>query len=215
MVNRYRHVYLLTSLGLLIFGFPFVEDAGEWLLTVMLVTILIISIFTVAAHRYEMWIGTALTAAIAVISLSPETDEIVGIGIAGPILGIVYFGYVIVLILRDIFIHAEDVSMDTIYGALSAYMMMGVMWAQVYTVMSVITPGSFELNGAPIIVSAGAFDRFLGFSYVTLTTLGYGNIVPVTPRATSLAVAEAVVGQIYLTVLLARLVAMEISQRRR
>ncbi len=52
------------------------------------------------------------------------------------------------------------------------------------------------------------FDNFLGFSFVTISTLGYGSVVPTTARADALATSEAVVGQIYLTVLVARLVAM-------
>ena len=59
-----------------------------------------------------------------------------------------------------------------------------------------------------------AFQRFIGYSFVTLTTLGYGNVVPLTPRGESLAIAEAIAGQLYITVLLARFVAMEIAGRR-
>ena len=59
--------------------------------------------------------------------------------------------------------------------------------------------------------NAAHFDRFLGFSFVTLSTLGYGNIVPLTPRADAMATSEAVTGQIYLTVMVARLVAMHMK----
>ena len=59
-----------------------------------------------------------------------------------------------------------------------------------------------------------SFERFIGFSFVTLTTLGYGNVVPLTPRAESVATAEAVAGQLYIAVLLARFVAIDIAARR-
>jgi hypothetical protein len=214
MLHRNRHLYLLCSLAFLIFGFPFVDESRGWLLTLMLVLILLMSIFAMAVRRYELVLGTILTLLIAGFSFIPHEDDVVTVGIVGPVLGMICFGYIVVLMLRRIFLHTRDVSLDTIYVALSAYLMLGVVFAQAFTVIAVVQPGSFESSGVALAVNAGSFDRLLGFSFVTLTTLGYGNIVPILPRAVSIAVAEALIGQIYLTVLLARLVAMELAARR-
>jgi voltage-gated potassium channel Kch len=62
-------------------------------------------------------------------------------------------------------------------------------------------------------ITGHSFERFIGFSFVTLTTLGYGNVVPLTPRGEAVATAEAVAGQLYIAVLLARFVAIDIAAR--
>ena len=120
--------------------------------------------------------------------------------------------FVAVLILREV-MRAERVSADTIYGSLAVYLLLGLLWGLVFTVQEVHARGSFDfgVRGSP----TGDIDLLrdmIGFSYTTITTLGYGNIAPANPRADALATLEAIVGQIYLTVLVARLVGIQVSQ---
>ena len=82
------------------------------------------------------------------------------------------------------------------------------MWAYVYAILEIVQHGTFHgLQG-------GSFDTqsFIYFSFVTLTTLGYGDITPLTSQARSLSLLEAVFGQIYLAVVIARLVGIQITQ---
>jgi hypothetical protein len=83
------------------------------------------------------------------------------------------------------------------------------MWAFIYTVLENIHPGSFAISEGHI--EAGR-PLFIYYSFITITTLGYGDITPVTAPANSFALIEAVTGQIYLVVLVARLVGMHIAQ---
>ncbi len=86
--------------------------------------------------------------------------------------------------------------------------MIGIMWAGIYALLSKIDPSSFII---------GSFERkdpnfiYAYYSFVTLTTLGYGDIAPMTDIAYSLAILEAIIGQLFLTVLIARLVALHIT----
>ena len=80
--------------------------------------------------------------------------------------------------------------------------------------LATIEPGSFSFNGEAISIRPHALEHFASFSFITLTTVGYGNEIPLTPRANALVIAEAIAGQLYLAVLLARLVALEIASRR-
>ncbi len=98
--------------------------------------------------------------------------------------------------------------MNTSCGSLSVYLLLGLLWAFAFALLESAVPGSF--SGIERGMGFTDYKRFFGFSFVTLTTLGYGNVVPLTPRADALAVAEAIVGQIYLTVLVARLVALNL-----
>jgi voltage-gated potassium channel len=71
-------------------------------------------------------------------------------------------------------------------------------------------PGSFALPDKGF---RGYFLQFQYFSFITITTLGYGDIIPLTDKASTLAICEAVVGQIYMVVLVAWLVGMHVSRK--
>jgi hypothetical protein len=96
------------------------------------------------------------------------------------------------------------ITVHRIQGAVAAYVLLGVIWAVGYLLVELRHPGAFS---GPIRVHDGA-RGFLYFSFVTLTTVGYGDVLPVHPIARSLAMLEAVTGPLYLTILLARLVSL-------
>jgi len=215
MLDRYRYAYLLATLALLIMGRPFLPDFGRNLVIVMLGLSLVTAAVTSAARQYQIWVGIALTAVIIFASLMPKDSAYFNADLVSPGLGIVYWAITAFLILRRILVRTDRITGDTINGAICVYLLMGLAWSHAYALLDAIEPGSFQLGGAAELMAAGhSFERFIGFSFITLTTVGYGNVIPLTPRAEALAVAEAVTGQLYLAVLLARLVAMEIAGRR-
>jgi len=94
-----------------------------------------------------------------------------------------------------------------IQGAIAVYLLLGFIWAHAYELVALWHPGAF----------AGAVDGSLPwtyYSFVTLTTVGYGDITPVHPLARAVAVLEALTGQLYLAIMLARLVSLELQSRR-
>lgn len=93
-----------------------------------------------------------------------------------------------------------------IEGAVAVYVLVGLTWAQAYALVAHGHPGAF--NGA---TSGDALDGWIYYSFVTLTTMGYGDITPVHPAARSLAIVEALIGQLYPAILLARLVSLELQ----
>ena len=93
-----------------------------------------------------------------------------------------------------------------VQGAVAVYLLLGLGWAHCYQIANRLTPGSFQS-------SVGNFFSVVEwyyYSFATLTTLGYGDVVPIKPVSRSLAIGEALTGQLYLTVLIARLVALEV-----
>ena len=113
-------------------------------------------------------------------------------------------GVVLALVFRP-----GPITTRRIEGAISVYLLLGFTWAQAYELVSLWHPEAF----------AGAVDGrdtnpWTYYSFVTLTTVGYGDIMPVHPLARALAVLEALTGQLYLAILLARLVSLEIQSRR-
>ena len=127
------------------------------------------------------------------------------------IFGIIFIAYIIVLILFHIFRQTE-VDQETIYGAIVVYILIGLMWVFLYNLTEFLHPQSFSFSQA---LGSESRKALYYFSFVTLTTLGYGDITPVSDPAKSLAMLEAIVGQIYLTVLVARLVGIHIAQHMR
>ena len=108
----------------------------------------------------------------------------------------------------------REVSTDTIMGAICAYLLIGVCWSFFYGVVAIMQPGSFAIS-EPLTAQALASPQeqlsiLLYLSFVTLTTLGYGDITPLTSAARSLCWLEAVVGQLFLAIMVARLVGLHI-----
>ena len=102
------------------------------------------------------------------------------------------------------------VDSERIYAALSVCLLAGLVFGVAYHVMGGIRPGSLRMTsaeGAP--VAAVGLKTAIYFSFVTLATLGYGDVVPATPLAQSLATFEAVGAQLYVAVLIARLVSLQ------
>lgn len=101
-----------------------------------------------------------------------------------------------------------EINVHRIQGALAAYLLLGMAWASAYELVFVLKPGAFRFPDPgqdPM--------SLLYFSFVTLTTVGYGDVTAVAPAARSLAVAEALVGQLFPAVLIARLVSMELASK--
>jgi hypothetical protein len=121
--------------------------------------------------------------------------------------------YVVVVLLRYLF-RPGLVTFDTLSASLCVYLLLGLCWENVFTAVETLRPGSF-VRTVPAPVRSGQVDtdtqrsmEMLYFSFATLSTVGYGDIVPVTATARMLAVTAAMAGQGYLLVMVSRLVGM-------
>ena len=108
----------------------------------------------------------------------------------------------------------DNISANRIIGAVCVYLMLGIIWALSYGLMEVMIPGSFGGLTESAQSSSSSHD-WVYFSFVTLTTLGYGDVLPLTYFARTLAYFETIVGQFYLAVLVAGLVGAYLSENQR
>jgi hypothetical protein len=133
------------------------------------------------------------------------------------LLRLVFLGFVMMELLWLLFT-AGAVTFDTISASLCVYLLLGVAWAHVYVLMETLAPESLFTAVRPGAGLAGADGepaltlRMLYFSFTTLTGVGYGDLVPATTTARMFAITEALMGQAYLYVMVARLVGMQVSQ---
>jgi hypothetical protein len=117
---------------------------------------------------------------------------------------VVSIGLLALVVLVQTF-RAGPVNVHRVQGAVAAYLLLGLVWGYAYELVAALHPGAF----ASALATPGRGRSLLYFSYVTLTTVGYGDVTPVHPAARSLAVMEALTGQLYPAILLARLVSLQ------
>ncbi len=108
---------------------------------------------------------------------------------------------------------ARTIDSSLISGALCLYLLLGMLWGSIYALLEALQPGSFAGDLlARAVDPASRLQQFQYFSFVTLTTLGYGDILPRTEGATALCQTEAIIGQFFMAVLVARLVGIRVAQ---
>jgi hypothetical protein len=98
------------------------------------------------------------------------------------------------------------VTTHRIVGAITAYLLVGVTWAYAYEWLEITKPGSLSLGTAP---GEGAYPAFIYFSFVTLTTVGYGEMTPISQAARALSNIESLIGVLYPAVLIGRLLSKQ------
>ena len=174
-----------------------------------LTSIFLAIIFAIRTKHSHLIIASILVLPLILSTWSFYYFKLTHLGLATRIFGALFFGYAVVIILQ-IVVRSTEVSRETIFAAIVAYLLIALMWAFIYMTMESLIPGSFSM---PEGSTRQEMMRFEYFSFVTITTLGYGDITPLTNRASALAMLEALIGQIYLVVLVAWLVGMHVSRR--
>lgn len=218
MSDQPRHVYLYLLLSQVAYTvlYPIIGDAVRLtiLLEIFLLVALLGGVLSSIADRRRLLITTVLSVLFLLTRWSGILLRIDDLYPLSAILGVAFFGYVAVVLIRHIFLASQRVDTDLIYGAISVYLLIGVTFGFVYVCLAAWAPGSFVGIEYDLTAPHEVVRDFNYFSFVTLTTLGYGDITPQSYQAGVLAYLEAIIGQVYLTVLVARLVGMHIAQRR-
>jgi len=204
---------LLGTLLAMFFIFPLVPAERKIIERLMSAfgILVLISCMRAAVDRRGMLVVVILLGMLNIGFNSVEAVSLVtqpGLIMAELSVGFIYYLLVFYIIMRRV-LDPTPVTPDKICGAISAYMLIGILWALIFSMFQTVDPASFSIPES--MVSPKALGLWsLYFSFVSLTTIGYGDITPLTPAAQSYAFLEAVFGQIFLTVLIARLVALHI-----
>jgi uncharacterized membrane protein len=147
--------------------------------------------------------------------VSAFTADSAGLNTTIAVITVSFLGFLIWNLLHDL-MKSERSTSERIYGALCAYVFIGLLFAVFYAHMEYRQPGSFATSQAffaeDALQEANLFPLFTYFSFVTLSTLGYGDISPIAEHARTLCWFEALLGQLYLAVMVAGFVAVHISK---
>ncbi|MFA5555158.1 MAG: potassium channel family protein [Phycisphaerae bacterium] len=211
LVNKYNHL-LVTLVLLLVFSPTLSAKEQEYKFPVIS---LILMIVLIAAMRTNFPHGKFLNFFLGVVAIGFVLNLCVYympreyqrwsdyLSFTNQLLTFFFFALTVYMLSRSLF-RTHQVSQDTIKGAVCAYLLLGFLWSILYSLCEKVFPGSFiSLNSEDL--------RYVYFSFTTLTTVGYGDIVPVGQFASVLTNIEALSGQIFLAIFVARLVGIYIA----
>jgi hypothetical protein len=207
--HRFSAVELLVALALLFFFFPFVEEVqgGDVIISILLSLVLLSAVLAVADRKGVFFIALLLAIpAIAGRWINHFWPDMVPPPVF-LIAGLALITFVVANLLRFV-LHAPSVNTEVLCASISAYLMLGLLWTVAYWLVAQVTPNAFAFNTATGTKETMAGFNAFYFSFITLSTVGYGDITPVSKIARWLAAAEAMTGLLYVTVLIARLVSL-------
>ncbi len=207
-------VFLLSGLLIVILVGPLLHTVTalrmDTVTSSSFVVMLLLGVWSIKGSRRALWLGVFFAVAgiisnMMAIKTGEEEYRILGLATL-----FLFLLQTIVLAARAVL--AEKINRrNGILGAICVYLLLGVLWSLLYGLIDIISPGSF--NGINENLAAGQYNDMLYFSFVTLTTLGYGDILPASELAKVFVYIEAIVGQFYLAVLVAGLVGSYLSEK--
>jgi Ion channel len=203
-----------VSLILLIFLIIPLRKAGvpgHFFFDVMMVTLMVSGALSVRQSRVvtAIVIATVIAGACALwasrLYPSPFLQQLSSV--FSIVTMLFYVRIVLLVMFRD-----GPVTWSRIQGGIAAYLLLGLAWSAAFQLVEQLHAGSFHFVTAPADIDQ-LTGKLIYFSFATLTTVGYGDVTPLEPFARSLAIAEAIVGQLYPAILIGSLVAMAMQSR--
>jgi hypothetical protein len=198
-----RCFYLFVALVVLVAAAPILVESRTGRIVANAINILILFAATAAVSRSNVAFAFSSLLAIATViaqALALVWNDARFLPVAA-IFAVAFYLVTISHLLRYVLL-PSILDMDKLYGAAAVYLMMGVMWAYIYGIIQYFFPGAFVISGqAGVLVPAD----FLYYSFTILTTVGFGDIVPVLPAARSATILQQVSGVLYVAILIARL----------
>jgi hypothetical protein len=220
-----RHTILLIAIIVAFAARPLIGDFGlaPIVFSIAILAVLMIALLTmqvddligerqrlVTQRRRRMLIGWALAVPAVVERLLMLVSPSRTLLLVGSACWVVFFAFVTTSQLRSV-LKQRAVTSETIANAVSVYLLIGLTWGLVYVLLFEVQPQAFSFGSAAPPDIHDVFPTLIYFSMTTLSTIGFGDITPVSLQARYIAVAEGITGQLYLAILVARLVGMQMS----
>ena len=206
-MNRYRFTILMVAFLCMLVVYPFLDHFQmvqiDFILNIFITLLLISCIHALSISHHEAIVAClVIIPAIFMDWIGVFVDNR-RVEIIVDIYKIMAFSYVCYGLLRYA-LRAGVVDREKIAAAVNVYLFLGLIWRDLYSLVGILIPGSYN---SELLTQTD----FLYYSFVTLSTLGYGDVLPVAGPAKALAYIEAIIGQLYLTILVARLVGLHIA----
>ena len=215
-MERTNFYYLLVALLVFLVGIPLIDDfvagSSPAIKALIFAAIFVIGVGSLRGAGRAFPIGMIFVVAGVILSVLASQVESVAFQFGALLTLIGFLVTAIMHTMKQVAVGA-DMSMNRIVGAICVYLLLGVIWALTYSVLELAIPGSFA--GFEAWSNRGWDSEWLYFSFVTMTTLGYGDLLPISATARVMAYLQAVFGQFYIAILVAGLVSAYIASRER
>jgi hypothetical protein len=209
--RRFSTIKLLIAIAVFFVSMPFIEPlpSGPLIESIFFTVVLFLGVGANADRRWHVVVAGML----AFVALTGRWTHYFRPDVMPPelflIAGILFVLFVIINLLRFI-LTASEVDKEVLCASISAYLLLGLLWTLAYWLVAELVPNAFAFSGAD--KSLKGFNGFY-FSFITMSTVGYGDITPVAKVARMLAASESVTGSLYIAVLIARLVALQTARK--
>jgi hypothetical protein len=187
----------------------------EWhyghLLNSIFLSFLLIGGILISSEKFWMMITlTAMIATTLVLHWADTLTHTLTLTALGLLFMVISFALLVAVMGIQIF-RDGPITLHRIQGAIATYLLLGLTWASGFTLVALYYPHAF--NGAIPSDPLHHMESWIYFSFTTLTTVGYGDITPAHPIARSMAIMEALIGQLFPAILISRLVAQELEEK--
>jgi hypothetical protein len=201
-------IYLLALIVVVQFGYP-ITGYGTLALVIyelMYASMIVVGILLGRDSRFHTFFLLGTGASYLAASLVYATMPGAAWAVVITYLALIPYLGMLVWILGDFLAIARTITRDVLYAAVALYLLLGAIFVPVYGLLDVLVPGSFRDGSFPD--APVQWQQIIYFSYTTLTSSGYGDILPISWWARSLANLEMIVGMLFITIIISRLVAL-------
>jgi voltage-gated potassium channel len=188
------------------------SQAGRLALSLAFALMLIFGAFATIRHRAAIYLVVGLTIATLVVGVVSELGRSHGFAALDTALRVLCLSIMFCMTLKRT-LRPGRIDGYRVIGGIAGYLLIGLTWAFAYQLLVQRAPSAIHFEPGVAQSLPGQPSHLIYFSFTTLTTVGFGDVHPVTPAARALTVAEALVGQLYIAILIASLVGMALQAR--
>jgi hypothetical protein len=218
--RQHTYSYLLVVITVYLLITPFLPDLTRlaWIDDYLLVPVLFAALYNISGNRSHLVVGLLLgipAIAARLVAAHPVVRFPTSMTLAA-ISTFAFLAYLIFRVMNDV-LWGRRPTRERIMGAIVAYLLIGLLWSLIYGFIEFLDPGSFSIPEDMLArIDALPYDIpisiFTYFSFVTLATLGYGDVTPIGAAARTFSSFEAVVGQLFIAITIAQLVGLRVAE---
>jgi hypothetical protein len=202
--HRFLFLFLLLLATLILFPYAQSSRFGHYTFLVIGSSAILISVYAAKIHRGLLVLAILLAIPTLFHRIFLTKAELSSFSIFNVVVSLVFDLLIVVVIFRHVFARDRPNS-ETIFGALCIYLLVGFSFASLYEMIAAARPTAFYFDPHTNLHAVPARFDFIYYSFCTMTSLGAAGITAVSPQARSITVLEAILGVLYLAVLIARL----------